>query len=55
MDSNGDGKLSKTEIKGRLLDDFAKIDTNGDGFLSKAEIQNAPKPQRGEGGRPPRN
>lgn len=46
MDTNGDGKLSKSEIKGPLLNDFAKVDTNNDGFISKSELENAPKPQR---------
>ncbi len=51
MDANNDGKLSKSEVKGPLLNDFSKIDTNGDGFISKEELSNAPKPQQG---RPPR-
>lgn len=54
MDSNSDGVLSKTEVKGPLLNDFDKIDTDGDGFLSKTEVENAPKPERGGQGRPPR-
>ena len=54
MDANNDGQLSKSEVKGPLLNDFAKIDTNNDGFISKTELQNAPKPQRRQGG-PPRN
>lgn len=54
MDTNGDGKLSKSEVKGRLLTDFDKFDTNGDGFITREEFQNAPKPNGG-GPRPPRN
>ena len=50
MDQNNDGKLSKTEVKGPLKNDFAKIDTNSDGFINEAEFKNAPKPQRGGGG-----
>ena len=55
MDSNNDGKLSKDEVKGPLLNDFSTIDTNDDGFLSKEELENAPRPQgnqrRGQGRR----
>lgn len=50
MDANGDGKLSKSEVSGPLANDFSTIDTNGDGYLSKSEVENAPKPQRGQGG-----
>ncbi len=49
MDTNKDGKLSKTEVKGPLQKDFSKIDTNGDGFISKEELEKAPKPNRGGG------
>lgn len=44
MDSDNDGKLSKTEVKGPLQNDFSKIDTNDDGFISKEELEKAPKP-----------
>jgi len=54
MDTNNDGKLSETEVKGPLKDDFSKIDINADGFLSKEELENAPKPERGGQGRPQR-
>lgn len=47
MDGNSDGKLSKSEVKGPLKNDFSSIDTNNDGFISKQELENAPKPQRG--------
>lgn len=53
MDSNNDGKLSKTEVKGRLQKDFDKIDTDKDGFITKEEFEKAPKPSKGQ--RPPRN
>lgn len=53
MDANGDGLLGKTEVKGRLLKEFAKIDTNGDNLLSREEVKNAPRPERGQ--RPARN
>lgn len=56
MDTNNDGILSKSEVKGPIADDFDTIDTNGDGLISKAEFEAAPKPERGGqggGGRPP--
>lgn len=53
MDTNQDGKLSKSEVEGPLLRDFDQIDSNDDGFLSRTEVENAPRPQRGQG--PPRN
>jgi Ca2+-binding EF-hand superfamily protein len=52
MDSDKDGFLSKTEVKGPLSDDFKKIDANKDGLLSKEELEKAPKPAQGQ--RPPR-
>ena len=58
MDANNDGKLSESEVKGPLKNDFLKIDTDDDGYLSEAEIENAPKPERQGQGRPqggPRN
>lgn len=47
MDKNKDGKLSKSEIKGPLREQFSKIDLNADGFISKEELQKAPRPNRG--------
>ncbi len=44
MDSNKDSKLSKSEVKGPLANDFAKIDADGDGFITKTELDKAPKP-----------
>ena len=61
MDANKDGKLSKEEVRGQLLTNFATIDTNSDGFISAAELEKAPKPegqrpgQGGQRGGPPRN
>ena len=57
MDSDGDGKLSESEVKGPLKNDFSKIDTNNDGFIVEEELKNAPQPQGGDQaqGRPPRN
>ncbi len=47
MDTNGDGLLSKDEVRGPLLDDFDKIDRDGDGFLSESEIPEPPeRPKR---------
>ncbi len=46
MDANKDGKLAKDELKGRLKENFAKVDTNEDGFISEAEFKNAPKRER---------
>ena len=43
MDSNNDGKLSKDEAKGGLVDDFDRVDVNKDGFVTKEEMENAPK------------
>ena len=54
FDENKDGKLAYNEVKGPLQNDFAQIDTDQDGFISKAELKNAPKPERGNGGPPPR-
>jgi Ca2+-binding EF-hand superfamily protein len=48
LDTNKDGKISKSEAKGPLAESFSKIDTNEDGFISKEELKNAPKPERKE-------
>jgi len=50
MDANNDGRLAKLEVKGRLAENFDKIDTDGDGFITKEEMKNAPKPRRGNRG-----
>ncbi|MGR5500523.1 DUF1566 domain-containing protein [Vibrio sp. DNB22_10_4] len=42
MDSNGDGKLSKSEVRGPLRNDFSRIDRNNDGFISGDEIPQRP-------------
>jgi Ca2+-binding EF-hand superfamily protein len=56
MDSNEDGKLSESEVKGPLKDFFSKIDSDNDGFLTVEELENAPKPQGNDSqGRPPRS
>lgn len=51
LDSNKDGKISKTEAKGPIKKDFAKIDLNKDGFITKVELKKAPKPT---GRKPPK-
>lgn len=51
MDSNQDGKLSKSEVKGPIADGFATIDSNNDNFLTLEELQKAEKKQEN---RPPR-
>ena len=47
MDTNKDGKLAKSEVKGPLLKDFDKIDLNKDGYLTKEELNKAPKRKGG--------
>ena len=51
LDQDEDGKISKTEAKGPLKNDFAKIDANEDGFISEAEFDEAPKPKGKPGGK----
>jgi hypothetical protein len=46
MDTNKDEKLSKSEVRGPLANDFSRIDKNNDGFLSKEELESAPRPER---------
>ncbi|WP_289044313.1 EF-hand domain-containing protein [uncultured Olleya sp.] len=48
LDTDEDGKLSKTEIKGPLKESFAEIDTDEDGFISEEEFKKAPKPKKRE-------
>ncbi len=43
LDANSDGKISKEEAKGPLVEHFDKIDSNSDGFISKEELENAPR------------
>ncbi|WP_147676862.1 MBL fold metallo-hydrolase [Algibacter pacificus] len=38
MDTNKDGKISKTEAKGRLKENFDKRDGNKDGFIAETEF-----------------
>ncbi|WP_067866848.1 EF-hand domain-containing protein [Neptuniibacter marinus] len=46
LDINGDGELSKDELKGPLLDGFDKFDTDGNDTLSKSELPEPPRPKR---------
>ncbi len=46
LDSNGDGQLSKGEVKGHLLQDFDKFDNDRSGTLTKSEIPEPPKSRR---------
>ena len=45
LDSNEDGKLSKSEVKGPITNDFTNIDSNNDGFLTLEELNKAEKNQ----------
>lgn len=47
LDANNDGKISKSEAKGPLANDFSKVDANKDGYISKDELDKAPKPNGG--------
>ncbi len=46
LDTNNDGKIALSEVKGPLKNDFENIDVNEDGFLSKKELKQAPRPKR---------
>jgi Ca2+-binding EF-hand superfamily protein len=46
MDTNKDGKLTLTEAKGPLKDNFAQIDKDKDGFITETEFNSAPPPPR---------
>ena len=39
MDTNKDAKLSKSEVKGPLKQQFSTVDINKDGFISKDELK----------------
>ena len=38
LDTNKDGKIAKTEAKGKLKDNFSKRDANKDGFITENEL-----------------
>jgi Ca2+-binding EF-hand superfamily protein len=39
-DTNGDGRISQSEMASAISASFAVVDTDGDGVLSKSEISN---------------
>ena len=39
MDTNKDGKISKSEVKGKLKDNFDRRDTNKDGYITEDELE----------------
>ncbi|MCH7728461.1 MAG: hypothetical protein IH991_18575 [Planctomycetes bacterium] len=55
QDKNRDGKITKQEASGQLLQRFNRIDTNGDGVIDQAELKKLAERFRGgrpSGGRP---
>ena len=50
MDSNKDGKISTSEVDGRMKERFSTMDTDNDGFITEEEFKNAPRPERGQRG-----
>lgn len=47
MDTNGDNKLTKDEMKGRMAERFDSIDLDKDGYITKEEMAKAPRPEGG--------
>jgi ribonuclease BN (tRNA processing enzyme) len=39
MDTNKDGKISKSEVKGKLKENFDRRDTNKDGYITEDELE----------------
>ena len=52
MDIDGDGKLARTELRGRSAERFDELDADGDGYITKAELENSPEPLMRSGGDP---
>ena len=48
MDTNKDSKLSSSEVKGPLKENFSTVDANGDGYITETEFNKAPKPKGGK-------
>lgn len=48
MDANRDDRISTTEAKGPLQEDFSNLDTDNDGFLTTTELSDLKPPQRPE-------
>ena len=46
LDTNKDGKISKDEAKGPMVQHFDQIDANSDGFVSKEELEQMKRPGR---------
>jgi PBP1b-binding outer membrane lipoprotein LpoB len=44
VDTNNDGKISKSEAKGPLVNAFSKLDADGDGFITEKEFNEAAPP-----------
>lgn len=44
LDVDKDGKIALSEAKGRLRDNFSKVDSDADGFITKEELEKAPRP-----------
>lgn len=43
LDENGDGVLSKDEVKGPLADDFDRLDVDQSGTLTEEELPAPPR------------
>jgi len=41
LDADGDGKISRSEARGRLKQRFDEIDKNSDGYLDESELTTA--------------
>ncbi|MEX0676063.1 MAG: redoxin domain-containing protein [Pirellulales bacterium] len=51
LDADGDGKLTKDELPGRLKERFSLVDTNGDGAVTEEELTTIMKLFSGRRGR----